>query len=269
MRWVFNKNRVDRSTFFQHKKGVFDLFFHYYAIFAVSQVAIESFSTVFMESLMISLRHLLWTTVLFLSLTMAAQAETLYVSDLREISLRSGPGTDYKIISFVSTGQPLVVLDASEGWSKVQTSQGKEGWVLTRFLKAEAPTRIAIEELQKKHQQVSLEKISLMTENEQLKAKMKAVESELTAAREAVSRLETSYETLKKDSTEVLALKAKTQESVEALAKERERADKFENDFALLNYEQRIKWFLSGGGVLLLGFILGFISKSSRRRSSW
>ena len=44
-----------------------------------------------------------------------------------------------------------------------------------------------------------------------LKAKNKAIESELAAAKEAISRIETSYETLKKDSTEVLALKSKAQ----------------------------------------------------------
>jgi SH3 domain protein len=218
---------------------------------------------------MITLKHLMWTTVLLLSLVITARAETLYVTDLREISVRSGPGTEYKILSFVSTGQALVTLETSDGWTKVQTSQGKEGWVLTRFLKAEPPATLSMSELEKKHQQLSLEKVGTATENEQLKAKIKAIDAELTAAKEAASRLETSYESLKKDSTEVLSLKAKVQEGLVELAKEKERGDKFENDYALLNYEQRIKWFLSGGGVLLLGFILGYSSKSSRRRSSW
>jgi SH3 domain protein len=218
---------------------------------------------------MTTLKHLMWTTVLLLSLVITARAETLYVTDLREISVRSGPGTEYKILSFVSTGQALVTLETSDGWTKVQPPQGKEGWVLTRFLKVEPPATLSMSELEKKHQQASLDKAGLSTENEQLKSKIKAIDAELTAAKEAVSRLETSYETLKKDSTEVLALKAKAQEAIETLAKEKERADKFENDYALLNYEQRIKWFLSGGGVLLLGFILGYSSKSSRRRSSW
>jgi len=218
---------------------------------------------------MTTLKRLLWTTVLLLSLAIAAQAETLYVTDLREISVRSGPGTEYKILSFVSTGQALVTLETSNGWTKVQTPQGKEGWVLTRFLKAEPPVTLSMDELEKKRQQATLEKANLATENEQLKSKIKAIDAELIAAKAAVSRLETSYETLKKDSTEVLTLKTQAQEALDALAKEKERADKFENDYALLHYEQRIKWFLSGGGVLLLGFILGYSSKSSRRRSSW
>jgi SH3 domain protein len=218
---------------------------------------------------MTTLKHLLWITVLLLSWETAAQAETLYVTDLREISVRSGPGTEFKILSFASTGQALVVLETSDGWTKVQTPQGKEGWVLTRFLKAEPPATLSMGELEKKHQQASLDKAGLATENEQLKSRIKAIDAELTAAKEAVSRLQTSYDTLKKDSTEVLALKAKAEEAIDALAKEKERADKFENDYALLSYEQRIKWFLSGGGVLLLGFILGYSSKSSRRRSSW
>jgi SH3 domain protein len=222
-----------------------------------------------MESQMTLLKRLVWTTVLCLSLTITAEATTLYVSEVREISLRSGPASDYKIALFVSTGQPLTVLETSGDWTKVQTAQGKDGWILTRFLKKEAPSQMAAYELERKNQQVSLEKTNLASENEQLKARTKAIESELSAAKEAVSRLEANYEKLKKDSTEVLTLQTQAKESVEALSKEKERADKFENDFALLNYEQRIKWFLSGAGVLFLGFILGVSLKSSRRRSSW
>ncbi|MFH0728797.1 MAG: TIGR04211 family SH3 domain-containing protein [Pseudomonadota bacterium] len=214
-------------------------------------------------------KRLAWTTIFFLSLTLTVEAETLYVSEIRELSLRSGPGSDHKIASFVSTGQPLTVLETSGDWTRIQTAQGKEGWILTRFLKKEAPSQMAVYELEKKHQQVNTEKTNLASENEALKAKNKAIETELAAAKEAVSRLETNYEKLKKDSTEVLAIKAQAQESAEAVTKEKERADKFENDYALLNYEQRIKWFLSGGGVLLLGFILGFSAKSSRRKTSW
>jgi SH3 domain protein len=222
-----------------------------------------------MESQMIRFKRLVWTIVLFLSLTITAEATTLYVSEIRELSIRTGPGSEHKIASFVSTGQPLTVLETSGDWTRIQTSQGKEGWILTRFLKKEAPSQMAVYELEKKHQQVITEKTNLASENEELKAKHKSIETELAAAKEAVSRLETQYEKLKKDSTEVLSIKAQAQESVEALAKEKERADKFENDYALLNYEQRIKWFLSGAGVLLLGFIIGFSTKSSRRRSSW
>jgi SH3 domain protein len=222
-----------------------------------------------MESQMTLFKRLLWATVLFLPLAITAEAETLYVSEIREISIRSGPGSEHKIASFVSTGQPLVSLETSGDWTKVQTAQGKEGWILTRFLKKEAPSQMAVYELERKQQQVNLEKTNLVSENEQLKARNKTIETELAAAKEAIVRLETNYEKLKKDSTEVLALKAQAKESVDALTKEKERADKFENDFALLSYEQRIKWFLSGAGVLLLGFILGFSTKSSRRRSSW
>ena len=65
-----------------------------------------------------------------------AQAETRYVSDQLEIPMRTGKSTQHRILRMLPSGTPLEVLelDKENGWTRVRTPDGKEGWVLTRLL---------------------------------------------------------------------------------------------------------------------------------------
>ena len=65
-----------------------------------------------------------------------AIAETRYVSDMLEITMRSGKGTSYGITRMLRSGTAVQVLEADKaaGYTRVRTSSGKEGWVLSRFV---------------------------------------------------------------------------------------------------------------------------------------
>ena len=47
-----------------------------------------------------------------------------------------------------------------------------------------------------------------------------------------------------------------------------QKALELDNEVEKLHWNQNVRWFLSGAGVLLLGFIIGFSTKRQRRRSS-
>ena len=77
-----------------------------------------------------SLKVGFWMVLIgLLILPAASVAETVYVSENFEITMRTGPGTDRKIISLVESGKALEILEKGEEWSKVRTINGKEGWV--------------------------------------------------------------------------------------------------------------------------------------------
>jgi SH3 domain protein len=84
----------------------------------------------------------------------------------------------------------------------------------------------------------------------------------------ALKDLQKEYDTLKSGSAEYIKLKTTYQKTSSKLSEQTERADKVEGELAKLLRSQNIKWFLSGAGVLLLGFIIGYSSKRQRRRSS-
>ncbi|MDX9788664.1 MAG: TIGR04211 family SH3 domain-containing protein [Desulfobacterales bacterium] len=212
-------------------------------------------------------KPLAWTIILFLSFTLSAAAKTKYVADIREITLRTGPGTEYKISAFIPSGNPLTVIEEADTWTKVQTSDGKEGWVLSRFIQTELPNSIVLKKLQTLHDVLVTEKAGLATENELLKTKNKEMEADLAGIRETLSRVETDYETLKKESADFIALKAKLKTSTALLSEAQEKAIQYEKDYTRLYNDQRIKWFLFGAGVLLLGIIIGYGAKSQRKKS--
>ena len=75
--------------------------------------------------------------VAFLSLVYVpgSQAQTLYVSDLLRITIRTGPSTENQILEQVQSGDTLEVLEPEvDGWVKVRSAKGTEGYAMRRFL---------------------------------------------------------------------------------------------------------------------------------------
>ncbi len=107
-----------------------------------------------------------------------AHAETMYVADIVKITVRTGPGTEHKIITMVKSGQKVEVLQPDIHWSEVRLTNGKQGWVLNRFLTTEKPCRLLLESLQKKFKAVSDENAvshkEILEEIKTEKARLKA-----------------------------------------------------------------------------------------------
>ena len=202
-------------------------------------------------------------------LSTAVLAETKhYINDSMKITMRTGPATDRKIIALLSVGQDVEILKSENEWTLIRLLNGKEGWVISRFLTDQTPDSIQLEALKKNHSALQTKAASLMEENKALKAENKKLGIDLNASETKQSNLGKSYETLKRESKEFLALQAKYKDSTSKLAAQTQKAEKYEDDLTKLLWNKNIKWFLSGAGVLILGFIIGFSTKRQRRHSS-
>ena len=195
-------------------------------------------------------------------------AATLYVSDVMEITLRTGPGTDRKIIAMLRSDQAVELLEEGPDWTRVRTQNGKEGWVVSRFLTPQPPNRILLPRLQKEYAAVKEKVEALTEENTQLTAENSRLSSALNDNQTAIEKLNTSYDALKKDSADFINLKARFEKTSAELAKQTSLAEQFESELSKLRFNERVQWFLSGAGVLLLGMIIGAVLKRQRRRSS-
>ncbi|MBW2438733.1 MAG: TIGR04211 family SH3 domain-containing protein, partial [Deltaproteobacteria bacterium] len=78
-------------------------------------------------------------------------AETMYISDLLKITLRSGPSTENKILAVLESGQTVEVITPGDEWTKVRQANGNEGWVLSRYLTANPTHTLRFESLQGKY----------------------------------------------------------------------------------------------------------------------
>lgn len=158
-----------------------------------------------------------------------ARAETMYVSDIMEITLRTGPGRDNKIITMISSGQKVDVLRRAEKWSKIRMSNGKEGWVLNRFLTSEKSNLLKLKDLQ--------------GEFEKLKVESDPLHEEATRLKQENARLSS------------------------ALADRVRENDALKKEVAILHENKETSRLIAGGGILLFGIILGMILGKRRRRT--
>lgn len=194
-------------------------------------------------------------------------AETRYVSDRLEITLRSGPGTQYKILELLTSGQTVQILDAGPEWSRVRVGRETEGWVLNRYLMDNPTARIQLERLESRHRTLVERSAALEEENQRLKAR-NAQLSEALATQEKESRqLRERYEQLKTESAEFLTLKEQYQKSASTLESRTQKISELEESLATIERNHAIRWFLAGGGLLLVGFLVGVRSRRKRSRS--
>lgn len=212
-------------------------------------------------------RIVIW--LIFLTLTAAsASAETMFVTDSMKITLRIGPGNDRKILAMVKSDEAVNVLETRKEWSFVRTADGKEGWVISRFLTANQPNSILLEDLRQEHSQLLAEAATLRNENTALSSEKQQLIAKIETDKEQLASLTQSYETLKNESADFIQLKKDYEGTKAALEQQTQRAEALDAEAKKLRWNQNVRWFLSGAGVLLLGFIIGFSTKRQRRRSS-
>jgi SH3 domain protein len=214
------------------------------------------------------IKYFLLIVVCFIFFTISVQAETMYVSDNLSVTVRTGQGTTHKIIALIKSGQRVKALDKGDQWTLVRLQNGKEGWVLTRYLINDIPKGIQLASLQTKYANVAAQAESLIKENNRLKSENKKLSAELAGNQKAHNNLQGDYETLKTDSAGFIELKSNYEKASIQLSKETKKAKELEKQVEKLQLYQYIKWFLAGSGVLLVGFIFGFSSKRQRRQSS-
>ena len=214
------------------------------------------------------MKNIIFIGICVVLLCSSAQAETMYVSDSIEITFRTGPGIDHKIITMIKPGLELKVIQSENDWSQVRLLSGTEGWVLNRFITDIRPSRFELDRLKKKHEELMAQSVSLFDANKTYKVKNKQLSSELLNSKKMLGNVSKSYETLKSESADFLKLQSTYNKTASELAEQNKKAEKLEEGLSKLLFQHNIKWFLSGAGVLLVGLLIGFSAKRQRRKSS-
>ena len=216
----------------------------------------------------VQLKRMVYVGICMMCLTALGFAESMYVTDVLKLTLRSGPSTEYKILAVIESGQQVDMLERGEEWSMVKLANGKEGYVLTRYLLADPTHNVRLEQLQIKHKAVMQQSATLLEENTRLKEENTKLKSTLQNSEKMLEDLGSDYEKLKTGSAEFLSLKSKYKKISTQLAEQTKRANTLDEELSGIEKNQYIKWFLAGSGVLLVGYIVGFSAKRGRRRPS-
>ena len=194
-----------------------------------------------------------------LLLPVSAFAESAWVTDQFEITLRSGPSTSNAIQLMVGSGTRLEVLerDADSGYTRVRTQGGTEGWVLTRYLMNEASAR---EQLQTLTGQLT----NANSRGSSLDSQLRAIRSEHNAANSKIQQLErdkaaveTELAEIRRTAANVLSINEQNKSLRDELAAAQIRADTLEQENRALASQTKRYWFMAGALVLLVGILLG------------
>jgi len=209
---------------------------------------------------------LLLTAVLFSG--SAVFAETWYVKPSTEVPIRSGQGTDYKILAVIPDGLRIELLEEEEPWAKVRTPGGTEGWMLKRYLSGDAPLSEIVTSLQ-------TQKTGLETKNEEMDRQLVEVSAAHTRSEEELQvcvadrdKIRQEYQILREDTADVLKIKKNLEEKVQESQEARQQLAALEQKNNELRRNTSIMWFLAGGFLLIVGWIIGMMTASSRKRKS-
>ena len=215
--------------------------------------------------------------LLMFSLVVAASAlqaaEVKYVTDIFEVTMRSGTSTANSIVRLLSSGAKVTVLenDLASQYSLVETAENKQGYVLTRFLMDSPAAREILQDVRARYeqqqsmldeQQTEIEQLTEALQQEQtdgqtLKTTLRASEQELSEVRDAAQ-----------NPLNILDQNKRLQTVVNQL---REEKTLLSDTNAELSDSTQIDWFVRGAAVSLFAFIIGILVTRIRwrKKDSW
>lgn len=159
--------------------------------------------------------------------------EQAWVRGEIRLNVRSGPGTQYRILGGVATGDGLTILARAEGWTQIELKDDVNGWIPVGYLKPEPPPTVRLAQLE--------------VETKTLRSQVQTTSSEIDKLRSG---------------NEALSVNDSLQ---------RAEIDRLVLDNTKLRAGARYPEMIAGASILVAGMILGALlhkSSSSRRPTS-
>lgn len=223
--------------------------------------------------------QIFWIIVLPLCfINQPSWAATAYVTDSFEITLRTGPSNENRIITMLSSGETLEVLETRDDWAHVRfldsEREQKEGWVLSRYLVNRQPWEAQAERLSKENTSLK-EKLTMMEKKwEDSSQQGDELQKKFQQTSEALKEVQADFDSLKDESTHFLKLKEQYEAANAALQTARDTVQDLTKKNEILRSSQNTRWFLAGGVVFLSALLIGLIigRREKKRRTgltSW
>jgi len=187
--------------------------------------------------------------------TSAAFGATRYVTDELRISVRTGAGTQYRIVEVIGSGTRVETLETSGEWTRVRTGDDETGWVRSQYL-TEQPIAADRLETVRSDLQDANERI------DELEASLAQTGSDNEAAQERIEALTAEKESLESRLEEAesgLELHDENERLRERSDELEQRVERLKAETEALAERGRREWFMIGAGVLLGGILFGIV----------
>lgn len=198
---------------------------------------------------------------LFLCLSLVVEAETRYVSDQFEITLRSGPSGKHAIQRMIQSGTALEIMEQTpeKDYTRVKTSGGTEGWVLSRYLMTRPAARDQLEELTSQLTNSAAKSSSMHAELTTVKNDYDSATTRISGLERENKRLENELAEIKKTAANALEIEMRNRELGKQLIAAKAHGSTLQRENSELSSRQERDWFIAGALVLFVGLLLGLI----------
>lgn len=216
-----------------------------------------------------------------LLLPCASLAQTRYIIDTLVVSLRESPDQNSRSIKSLKTGESFTVIDEQDNFIKVATADGMQGWLPKQYTVPTPPNALLVQEMKDKITKVEAANKLLVATNTSLSEQLGQRGEEIVALKKEIETLQTSeqsdlirlteelneakasHDALVAESQEIIQTKQERDQLKNEVISLRDKATRLEKENSTIVDRQSMYWFLSGGGVFFLGWLIG---KSTLRR---
>lgn len=201
--------------------------------------------------------------------------------------LHEGPGAQYKVIKALPSDQSFEVLETSNDFIHIRTKDGSEGWLQSNPADSPPAVASATKDAPEKVDapppkqgekpttnsgrwptKSTLNPLDGQTRKEQTEPPTPKESTEVKRLQAELSEITTKFEQLATTAQDAQTLKIENDRLQTELAAAQNTAIKLQQTNLALTKNNNIYWFMAGGAVLLLGWLLGRTTLRRQRHSS-
>lgn len=206
----------------------------------------------------------IFCTILFTATT--ALAETRYIKPSTEAVVRRGQGNQYKIVAMVKSGLNVEFVEEGTTHTKIRLANGKEGWIVKRFLSKEPPLDQIVASLRTENETLKQKEIEASQKFDAVSETLAQTTKELDATLAERDQIQADFLKLQHDTEDVVLIKKNLEKTLKNNRQLSATMSVIQQENDTIKDDLAFKWFLAGGGVLVFGMIIGSIFTKSRKR---
>ena len=220
----------------------------------------------------------LWVLIALtvLCLPAANAQDTQYISDMVLVPVRSGAGSDYRIVNRgLPSGTALLIYGQSDDgeWTEVETRGGTRGWIPTQYLQQEPPAGLLINDMRLELEQVRGERDRVVSQLNQSSSEVNEADETIVSLNTRLESTEAELTEVKRVSAAALDLDLMNQQLVAELESGRSDADLLRLENVRLRERIANNQMMDGALAVLLGVILAVVAPrlwpKKKRQGGW
>jgi SH3 domain protein len=211
-----------------------------------------------------------------LCLPAANAQDTQYISDMVLVPVRSGAGSDYRIVNRgLPSGTALLIYGRSDDgeWTEVETRGGTRGWIPTQYLQQEPPAGLLINDMRLELEQVRGERDRVVSQLNQSSSEVNEADETIVSLNTRLESTEAELTEVKRVSAAALDLDLMNQQLLAELESERSEADLLRLENVRLRERIANNQMMDGALAVLLGVILAVVAPrlwpKKKRQGGW